>query len=48
MKNIKAHASWFTEESGYILVIDDDMYTLDGYHCLNNLTNDEPKELQRR
>jgi hypothetical protein len=47
MENIKAHASWFTEESGYILVIDD-MDTLDGYHCLNNLTNDEPKELQRR
>jgi len=29
------------------LVIDD-MDILDGYRCLNNLTNDEPIELQTR
>ena len=43
----------YTEESGYILVITDqkellEMKEIDGYHCLNNLTNDEPNELQRR
>jgi len=51
MKNIKAHASWLSEESGYILVITDqkellEMKEIDGYHCLNNLTNDEPNDIE--
>ena len=39
MKSIKAHTSVFSEKSGYILVIDE-MNMLNGYHCLNDLTNE--------
>lgn len=42
MYNIKAHASWFTEDNGYILVIKD-YPEINGFSCLDTKVNDDYK-----